>query len=490
MNTAKLKSTNLLKVTLVVAAALVAAWVAALVGTEPSLAAAMDAPKYTVTDLGAIPDNTDSGAFAINNSAQVVGELYNRFPAPTMAFLYENGTMTELGVVPGGENSSANGINETAQIVGRSYVTDLGSHRAFLYENGTMTNLGTLPNPGPFGSSEAYDINDSGQVVGYSNTMEGSTDGLARARGFVYEGGSMIDLGTLGITNGGSRARAINNSGQIVGEVESPSNTAFLYENGTMTDLGKRIGALSSIAMDINDSGQIVGGMRSSSDQREAHAFLYDTDGSATDLGTLPGRNHSVAKAINSSGQVVGLSSLDQSESFAPFLYSGGAMTNLNDLILADSGWVLIDATDINDSGMIVGWGINPNGDQRAFLLTPPYTFSGFYQPVDNLPTLNKTKPGKTIPVRFSLGGDKGLDIFAKAADGSSYPKSESIACDSTALVDGIEETASVKHGLVYDPVSNRYTYDWGTSSTWSGCRQLVMKFKGGSVQRANFIFK
>ena len=46
-------------------------------------------------------------------------------------------------------------------------------------------------------------------------------------------------------------------------------------------------------------------------------------------------------------------------------------------------------------------------------LMPVVYAFSGFYQPVDNLPTLNKTKPGKTIPIRFSLGGDKGLDIFA-----------------------------------------------------------------------------
>ena len=66
------------------------------------------------------------------------------------------------------------------------------------------------------------------------------------------------------------------------------------------------------------------------------------------------------------------------------------------------------------------------------------YAFSGFFQPVDNLPTFNKTKPGKSIPIRFSLGGDKGLDIFE-----SGYPKSEPIACDSTAPVDGIEQTTT-----------------------------------------------
>ena len=112
------------------------------------------------------------------------------------------------------------------------------------------------------------------------------------------------------------------------------------------------------------------------------------------------------------------------------------------------------------------------------------YNFSGFDQPVDNLPTLNKTRPGKTIPIRFSLEGYKGYNIFE-----TGYPKSEPIACESTAPVDGIEETVTAKQGLVYDPLLNRYTYDWATGSPWSGCRQFVMKLKDGSVHRANFTF-
>ena len=113
------------------------------------------------------------------------------------------------------------------------------------------------------------------------------------------------------------------------------------------------------------------------------------------------------------------------------------------------------------------------------------YAFSGFFQPVDNPPTFNKTKPGKTIPIRFSLGGDKGLDFFE-----SGYPKSEPIACNSNAEVDGIEQTTTGKGGLSYDAVSDRYTYNWTTSNTASGCQQFVMRLKDGSAHRANFIFK
>jgi len=87
-------------------------------------------------------------------------------------------------------------------------------------------------------------------------------------------------------------------------------------------------------------------------------------------------------------------------------------MVDLNDRIPSDSGWVLVDARDINNEGQIVGNGVH-NGQRRAFLLTPSYPFQGFYQPVDNPPTINVAKAGVGIPVRFGLGGDQGLDIFA-----------------------------------------------------------------------------
>jgi hypothetical protein len=119
----------------------------------------------------------------------------------------------------------------------------------------------------------------------------------------------------------------------------------------------------------------------------------------------------------------------------------------------------------------------------------PLYNFSGFYQPVDNLPTLNKTKAGKTVPIRFSLGGDKGLNIFDDIENPN--PKSEAINCQTGAQIDDIEQTVTGKDGLSYNASTERYEYDWGTSSSWSGtCRQFVMKLKDGSIQRANFTFK
>jgi hypothetical protein len=115
------------------------------------------------------------------------------------------------------------------------------------------------------------------------------------------------------------------------------------------------------------------------------------------------------------------------------------------------------------------------------------YPFSGFFQPVDNLPTLNSVNAGGGIPVKFSLHGNRGLAIFE-----ASYPKSQAIACDTTALIDGIEETVSAgSSNLSYNTSSDQYTYVWKTDKAWAGtCRQLSVKLDDGTIHLANFNFR
>lgn len=110
----------------------------------------------------------------------------------------------------------------------------------------------------------------------------------------------------------------------------------------------------------------------------------------------------------------------------------------------------------------------------------------GFLPPVDNLPSFNKAKAGSAIPVKFNIGGNMGMNIFA-----SGYPRSLRIACEGGALQDDIEETVTAgSSSLKYDAESNQYIYVWKTDKSWAGtCRQLIVRLIDGSEHKANFTF-
>lgn len=131
------------------------------------------------------------------------------------------------------------------------------------------------------------------------------------------------------------------------------------------------------------------------------------------------------------------------------------------------------------------------NSASKFFNVSVFFDWVGFYSPVNNPDVFNKAKAGSSIPVKFSLGGDMGLEVFAEAADGTSFPKSGSMACDSSDPVDAIEETVTAgSSSLQYDATTDQYTYVWKTKADWSSsCRQLVVKLDDGKVYRANFKF-
>jgi probable HAF family extracellular repeat protein len=173
----------------------------------------------------------------------------------TTSFSY---SVTDLGTL-GGSFSQAYGINDKGQVVGCATTTS-GSLHAFLWSNGTLQDLDTLG--GSY--SQAHGINNTGQVVG----VAGTSSGFKHA--FLWHKGTMKDLGILGGNN--SHANRINNIGQVVGGAQSSSGTyhAFLWEKGKMKDLGTLggnssiaseilLGGNSTIANGINNTGQVVG---------------------------------------------------------------------------------------------------------------------------------------------------------------------------------------------------------------------------------------
>jgi probable HAF family extracellular repeat protein len=208
----------------------------------------------------------------------------------------------------------------------------------------TVTDLGKLGGPDQF--SVATGINAAGQVVGYS-----VVDAMGNTHAFVYSNGTMTDLGTLG--GGGSRGFGINDAGQVTGDSDG---RAFLYSNGSMANLGT-LGGPWSYGNAINAAGQITG-YAATTAQGNQHAFRY-SNGSMTDLGTLAAGGESQGFAINAAGQVTGVSYLQKESAF---LYSNGVMTDLGGSNLgASRGY------GINNAGQVTGE-VFTNQGRRAFL--------------------------------------------------------------------------------------------------------------------------
>jgi probable HAF family extracellular repeat protein len=312
---------------------------------------AMAATPYRVTDLGTL-GGTFSFASGINANGQVTGAAETDDGA-MHAFLYNGGALIGLGTL-GGSSSQGAGINAGGLVTGTAGTSGSES-RAFLYSGGPLQDLGTLGGTSSFGN----DINASGHVTGEARTADGSR------RAFLYSNGSMQPLGDADFSVGWG----INDSGQVTGE---SGTHAFLYSGGTMQDIHTQGDA--SAGRDLNASGDVTG----SFDDNLAittHAFLY-SGGSMQDLGSVGGYEGSIGLGINAGRWVVGVAFpavTDDPDVTAEraFLYDGASMHDLNSLLDGSGdGWVLHQATDINDAGRIVGYGTH-DGQTRAFLLTP-----------------------------------------------------------------------------------------------------------------------
>jgi uncharacterized protein len=120
--------------------------------------------------------------------------------------------------------------------------------------------------------------------------------------------------------------------------------------------------------------------------------------------------------------------------------------------------------------------------------LVPPvvYNFRGFFFPVLNAPLLNRVIGGAIVPIRFSLGGNRGLDIFAPG-----YPASRPVACGASDESRPLAESSTfLDVPLRYVAFTDRYTYLWKTERSWAGtCREFVTRFKDGSEESARFRF-
>jgi probable HAF family extracellular repeat protein len=344
-----------------------------------ALASALAAAQtYTIIDIGVLKGDNESNGFWLNNLGEVVGcsdtQTLEGYPCTGLvpgqrAFSWtKSGGIKDLGSLSGATVSGAIGVNDSGTVVGYSNVKGrlpIDFVAVKWSSTGAITNLGTLSGGS---SSAAFEINSSGKIAGDSFLSSGVVDAT------TWTGDKIKNLGALpkAIFTAGLD---INDDGYIVGESVfsyGPPFTshAFLWNGSTMKDLGTLSGGRTSMANAINASGVIVGQSNGTSTKGGWHAVLWNASDKIRDLGTLPGGTYSVAFGVNDFGVVVGYGNLSNNAAHAMVWTSSGGMKDLNSLIPAGSGWVLINANAINNVGQITCYGTK-RGHNHAFLLTP-----------------------------------------------------------------------------------------------------------------------
>jgi len=355
-----------------------------------------------VTDLGALPGVNNSVPTWITETGVIAGFSQNGlidpltgFPQVRAVLWNQNRTIVDLGTL-GGNSSGASGANSSGQAVGValnaiSENPDFAQFmngapaatqaRAFLYQNGSMQDLGTLGG----NDAAALVVNESGQVAGYSytNSTPNPTTGIPTVHPFLWTNGQMQDLGSLGGTiavpsrsplESAPGGPVLNNRGQVVGTstlAGDDNEHAFLWTSGTMIDLGT-LGGDGSQALAINEAGQVVGRSDFSSTSPFHHAFLWQ-HGTMTDLGVVAPCQNSTAVGINSRGEVVAdMGGCGGEFEFSAFVWQAGQLiADLNTLVSPPSDLHIEGVAFINERGEIAGIGVLPNGDTRAVLLVP-----------------------------------------------------------------------------------------------------------------------
>ncbi|RIK67666.1 MAG: hypothetical protein DCC65_05930 [Planctomycetota bacterium] len=249
-------------------------------------------------DLGTVGVDSQSMANCVNDAGHVVGVSYNYGELQAHAFEWLEGVLTPLG------DFSPHGINAAGIIVGHQTQLTGGGllvNHAAQWSGGVLADLGTLG--GSY--SEAYAVDSAGRIVGQSFLPDDVT-----VRACLWIGGVPRDLGSLmGTPGGDSSAADINDFGQIAGwtETEAGFHHACLFQvdaGGSVTartDLGV-LGDDFSYAYGINAAGVVVGCSGS-------RAFRW-RQGVLEDLNALipsgAGWTLSRASGLNDSGVIVG----------------------------------------------------------------------------------------------------------------------------------------------------------------------------------------
>lgn len=324
-------------------------------------------PSYTITDLGRLTNSNSPYAYAISNTGRIV--MNERDSAGVdHPIVWENGVATFLPMLEGAPRGISRTISDDGAVIGGS-CGPFSNLSATIWTDEGVRAIGTLGGD----LSDIIQVSRNGRnYTGYSRPF--ADQGLWH--GFAVIDGVKHDIGPMPMYDV-SGASLINDSGRVAGvwTNHKQQNVPFIWDLEHGIRELPTLGGTEAQTTDMNNTGQISG---HSNDGLPDPAITimkqlpvrWEADGRITKLRTLPDKPTGIAYGINARGECVGLLNNYATGAAAAVLWLDDKLIDLNTAIPAGSGWVLKQATDINDSGQIVGVG-TLNGANRAYLLRP-----------------------------------------------------------------------------------------------------------------------
>ncbi len=355
------------------------------------------AGKYIIEDLGVIPA-TANKTVSINENGDYA-MVTKDAAGNENAVIISNGQSQVINSLGYG-NVGINALNNTHQATGAALASADGinfTRSALYYADGISQNIQTLD----VSTSDGYDINNQNDIVGRL-ALHSVTGFISIMQAFIYKPstGQMVllnDLAPVGTSSGNwelTSAYGISDNGFIAGTAQVPGSAddipaggllglskqrAYLFDGSNLTNL-LTLGGDASAAYAVNNLGHVAGisdlVLTNLWDIPDTpHVFIYNGT-KMLDLGTLKNKEDEgtpVVTAMNDSDVIVGSVYLAENGVVKEraFVINGRKISDLNKSLPVDSGWTMLNrATDINNSGVIVGYG-SKDGEFHGFKLTP-----------------------------------------------------------------------------------------------------------------------
>ena len=333
------------------------------VATEPS-GAAPPPPSYAVILLDPSADFPNSYATGLNNDGTIVGVSSDWYRQDTRLTYWDSNPRPYFHALEPSQAAAVDVSSQANRVVADAL--DEAGDPAIWFADRDGTDYVTDP------------VREG--VVNISGTGVAVTNGLGDASPFLLDGPDRATplAAPQGYTS--PVAGRISENGRFVAGLAQRDGveTPVLWADGVARALKAPSGARHLGAGAANDRGELVScvGIPST-------PSYYDAAGNWSKLPSFAKHRNTCAEVINNSGVIAGRSWSETSagsESTA-VVWHDGVIHDLNDLVVKNRAFKLIDVADINAQGQIVGTAELEGGDTRGFVASPSTATSIYSTP-------------------------------------------------------------------------------------------------------------